>query len=160
MLEYIDKHEAKLQKMNEAADKIIRNWSFGALLANLLPPPFDSIAVASAFAKMGQEISKAYEVQVTWEKLKQLGKSMFKGIGAVAAASYIGTGLFKYIPGVNVVVALLIQPPIVGMISYTVGQGYKKYFISLIKGKELSAEEIKRSVEAEFKREMDKKLKK
>lgn len=159
-MEYIEKHEERLMEMNEKADIVIRNWSFGAVFVNLLPPPFDSIAVASAFAKMGYEIAKVYEVEVTWEKLKQLGKAMYKGFGVVAAASYIGTGLLKYIPGVNVVVALLIQPPIVGIMSYVVGQGYKKYFISLIKGKELSADEIRKAVEVEFKNEMDKKLKK
>jgi len=54
--------------------------------------------------------------------------SMAKGIGGVLAASYVGTGLLKHDPGVNIWVALLIQPPMVAAVSYSVESAFKQYF--------------------------------
>lgn len=126
--------EARLNTMNEKADKVIATSSLGSLAGNLLPPPFDSMAVGAAIARMGIEIAKAYEVEVTWDEMKRIGMILAKGLGAVATASYIGTGLFKYVPGVNVWVALLVQPPIVGAMTYAAGQSYKQYFITMHRG--------------------------
>lgn len=100
---------------------------------------------------MGWEIAKIYEVDITWGEVKRIGMVLAKGLGAVAAASYVGTGLFKYVPGVNIWVALLVQPPIVGAMSYAAGQSYKKYFeIVLSKGKKLTDEEIRQIAESAF----------
>ena len=139
----------ELKVMDDQADKTIRNWSFGSLAANLLPPPFDMIAVGSAFARMGARLGEIYGVQVSWPVLKSLGKAVAKGLGAVVAASYIGTGIFKYIPGVNIWVALLIQPPIVAAVAYSAGHAFKQYFhIQITEGRDLSPEQISKLAEA------------
>jgi len=134
----------KLEIMNKLADKAINGWTFGAFAANLLPPPFDLIAVGAVFAKLGSKMGEIYGVKISFDLLKKMGRSMAKGIGTVIAASYIGTGLFKYIPGVNIWVALLIQPPIVAAISYSVGRAFKKYFnVYLTEGKYLTVDQMK-----------------
>lgn len=87
------------------------------------------MAVVSAMAKMGYDIAMIYEdVKMDKNELLRLAKIIFKGASSVGLAANIGTSLLKYIPGVNVAVALLIQPPIVMALTYTAGKSYKKYF--------------------------------
>ena len=112
--------------MDQEADKVIAGWTFGALAANLLPPPFDYIAVGAVFAKMGSKLGTVYEFPMNWKQLRSIGKAIGKGVAGVAAAAYVGTGIFKYIPGVNIWVALLIQPPIVAAIAYSAGKAFKR----------------------------------
>jgi uncharacterized protein (DUF697 family) len=135
--------------MDEKADEIIAGWSFGALAANLLPPPFDMMAVSTVFAKMGARLAEIYEVHVSWSVLKTLAKSMVKGVGSVGVASYVGTSLFKYVPGVNLGVALLLQPPIVGAVAYATGNAFKKYFHTVVTGgADLTPDEVRKLAEA------------
>lgn len=141
----------ELKKMGEQADEVIGNWSLGALIGNLLPPPFDYIAVGTSIAKMGLKIAEIYQADITWDEIKRVGMLLAKGLGAVAAASYAGSSLLKYIPGVNVWVGLLMQPPIVAAMTYAAGHSYKTYFeIVLTNGRKLTDEEIKRLAEKAF----------
>ena len=118
-----------VEMMDNEADKVILKWSAGGLIGNLAPPPFDTMAVVSAMAKMGYDIAMIYEdVKMDKNELLRLAKIIFKGASSVGLAANIGTSLLKYIPGVNVAVALLIQPPIVMALTYTAGKSYKKYF--------------------------------
>ena len=131
--------------MDRQADRVIATWTVGGLVANLLPPPFDVVAVSAAFVRMGQRLARVYEVDITAKELKPLAKAMTKGITGVALASHIGTGVFKYVPGVNVWVALLIQPPIVAAIAYSVGSSFKAYYrIIKTEGRTLSPEELQK----------------
>lgn len=134
-----------LAAMDRRADRVIAGWTFGGLAANLLPPPFDMIAVSAAFVRMGQKLARVYEVKITARELRPLGKAMAKGITGVALAAHIGTGVFKYVPGVNIWVALLIQPPIVAAIAYSVGSSFKAYYRVLkTEGRVLSPEEMQK----------------
>ncbi len=137
-----------LHKMDQQADEAIANWSFAALAANLLPPPFDMMLVGTVFAKMGARLAEIYGVKVSWPVLKSIGMSMAKGVGTVLTAGYIGTGLLKYVPGVNVWVALLVQPPIVAAVAYSTGNAFKKYFhTTLTEGRDLTPEEVRELAE-------------
>ena len=137
--------EARLAAMDRQADRVIAGWTFGGLAANLLPPPFDMIAVSAAFARMGQRLARVYDVEITARELWPLAKAMVKGITGVALAAHIGTGIFKYVPGVNLWVALLIQPPIVAAIAYSAGSSFKAYYRVLkTEGRTLSPEEMQK----------------
>ena len=139
----------KLQRMDEQADNAITNWSWTALAANLLPPPFDYMAVGTVFGKMGARLAEIYEVKTSWPVMKSLGRSIAKGIGAVGLASYIGTGLLKYVPGVNVWVALLVQPPMVAAIAHSVGNAFRHYFhIRITEGRDLTPDQVQELAEA------------
>ncbi|MBD2207419.1 hypothetical protein H6G33_34170 [Calothrix sp. FACHB-1219] len=122
-----------VQMMDRKADEIIARWIFGALVANLLPPAFDTLAVGAVFAKLGAAIGEVYGVTLSWDTLVDMGKAIATGVGSVATASYVGTGLLKYIPSVNIWVALLIQPPTVAAIAYAVGNSFKDYYYGLQK---------------------------
>lgn len=138
----------QIQIMDEKADRAIANWSFAALGANLLPPPFDMMAVGTVFAKMGARLGEIYDVTVNWSVLKSLGLSIAKGVGSVIAASYIGTGLLKYVPGVNVWVALLVQPPMVAAVASSAGYAFKEYYHALItEGSDLTPEQVRELAE-------------
>lgn len=144
-----------IEQQNEAADSVIANWSFVALAANLLPPPFDTIAVGSVFARMGGRLAEVYDVEMSWHVLRSIGFSVAKGVGAVATAAYIGTSLFKYVPGVNLWAALLIQPPIVAAIAYSVGHAFKRYYqIMLLEGRALTADEVRHIAEVELRQRL------
>ena len=133
----------RLREMDRKADSVIRRWSFGSLAANLLPPPFDTVMVAAAFARMGERIGAAYEMKLTRRELKAVSRALLAGTSGVVLASKIGTDLFKFVPGVNIWVALLIQPPIVGAIGYSVGQGFKSYYqLRIIEGAELTPAQL------------------
>ena len=61
------------------------------------------------------------------------------------SSKIFGTDLFKYVPGVNVGVALLIQPPIVAAIAYSVGSAFKSYYRVLVaEGRALSQAELQK----------------
>jgi uncharacterized protein (DUF697 family) len=139
-----DVTEEGLAAMDRQADRVIARWTFGSLAANVLPPPFDVVAVSAAFVRMGQRVAKVYGVEITPRELRPLAKAMVKGITGVALAAHVGTGLFKYIPGVNIWVALLVQPPIVAAIAYAVGSSFKAYYrILKTEGRALSPDELR-----------------
>ena len=100
---------------------------------------------------MGLKIAEIYNADITWSEIKRIGMLLAKGLGAVAAASYAGTSLLKYVPGVNIWVALLMQPPLVGAMTYAAGHSYKTYFeIVLTKGRKLTDDELKKLAEQAF----------
>lgn len=137
--------------MDEQADALIAGWSFGAFAANLLPPPFDTLAVATVFAKLGAAIGEVYGVKLSWDTLMDMSKAISTGVGSVIAAAWVGTSLFKYIPGVNLWVALLVQPPIVAALAYAAGNSFKDYYrIHITEGRDLTPEQIQEMAKAHF----------
>lgn len=139
----------RVANIDVEADHIIRNWSFGALALNLLPPPFDAMTIGAAFGRMGYRLAAVYGVPIRWPVIKNLGMSMAKGVLAVSTASYLGTAALKWIPGVNVTVALLVQPPIVAYITHTVGHAFKTYFhLRIMEGHELTPDELRNLAES------------
>jgi uncharacterized protein (DUF697 family) len=131
-----------LQEMDKQADKIIGRWSFAALGANVLPPPLDMVVVGAVFASMGRHIAKIYGVPMTRLLLRDLGVAIAKGISGVLAG-YVGMGLLKWVPGVNIWVAVLVQPPLVGAVAYAAGHAFKQYYHAVItEGRPLTTAEV------------------
>jgi uncharacterized protein (DUF697 family) len=126
--EWITDAEEKLRRSDQEADRIAKRFSLGAGAANLLPPPLDTMAVASTFALMGRRIAKAYGVKIDRQVLGTAGMAMAQGVLAGAGASWGGTELLKAVPGMSVWVGLLIQPPIVAAIAYAAAETWKYYF--------------------------------
>lgn len=144
-----------VQRMDQKADEIIGGWTFGALVANFLPPPFDTIAVAVVFAKLGAAIGEVYGVTLSWDTLMDMGKAIAAGVGSVATAAYVGTSLFKYIPGVNIWVALLVQPPVVAAIAYAAGNSFKDYYrLRITEGRDLTPEQIREMAKSHFRNQI------
>ena len=55
--------EDRLSAMDRKVLRIIAKWTFGGLVANLLLPPFDVVAVSAAFVRMGQRLARAQRSQ-------------------------------------------------------------------------------------------------
>ncbi|GAB7106616.1 hypothetical protein JCM4814A_49300 [Streptomyces phaeofaciens JCM 4814] len=125
---WITDADRRLKESDRRADRIGRRFSIGAGAANLLPPPMDAIMVGATFARMGQQMAKAYDVEISWQVLRTAGIAMAEGIAAVAGAMWGGTALLKAVPTMSVWVALLIQPPLVAAIAYSVATTWKYYF--------------------------------
>lgn len=132
----------KLREMDQEADRTIANWSFAGLVANLAPPPFDLVAVAAVFARMGLRLGNIYGVETDWATVRTIGTSIVTGMGAVLGAAYVATGLLKWIPGVSLWAALLVQPPMVGAIAYAAGHAFKEYFRAQLEGRVLTSDQI------------------
>ncbi|BDA76473.1 hypothetical protein CAL7716_106390 (plasmid) [Calothrix sp. PCC 7716] len=140
-----------IHMMDEKADEIIAGWTFGALAANLLPPPLDTIAVGAVFARLGAAIGEVYGVTLNWDTLIDMSKAIASGVGSVATASYIGTGLLKYVPGLNVWVALLVQPPMVAAVAYAAGNSFKDYYrLQITEGCDLTIEQLQEMAKSHF----------
>jgi len=131
---WIDQSITQMVASDMKADRIIKRFALTAGAFNLLPPPFDTLTVGATFARMGQQMADAYDVKLTWNVLRTSGIAMAEGIGAVAGGVWAGNTLLKLIPGVNVWVALLIQPPLVGAMAYSVGNTWKYVFHSICAG--------------------------
>jgi|SRR5215472_7211532 len=133
-----------LQGMDEQADKAIAKWSFAALAANVLPPPFDLVAVGVVFGGMGKRLASIYGVEMNKTVLRDLAVAIATGTGTVLAGYYVGTGLMKYIPGVNFWIALLAQPPVVGALAYASGHTFKQYYHAILtENRYLTTDEVK-----------------
>ena len=93
---------------------------------------------------MGYDLSKVYEIPMSMSELKPMGKTIAKAIAGVSLAAWVGTGIFKWIPGVNIWVALLLQPPIVAAIAYSAGTAFKQYYhFRITNGRDLTDEELR-----------------
>jgi uncharacterized protein (DUF697 family) len=125
---WLDDAAARLAESDARADVIIRRFSLTAGAVNILPPPLDMLAVGSTFARMGQQMARAYDASLNREVLRTAGLAMAEGVAAVAGGVYVGNSLLKFVPGVNIWVALLVQPPLVGAIAYAVGNTWKYFF--------------------------------
>jgi len=126
--EWIVDADERLRESDKKADMLTRRFAIGAGMVNLMPFPADTIAVGLVFARMGQKIAKAYDVRFDRQILRTAGITMAEGVLAAVGASWGGTSLLKMIPGLSVWVGLLIQPPLVAAIAYSVAATWKYYF--------------------------------
>jgi len=102
------------------------------------------MAVSAVFAKLGATIGNVYGVSLSWDALVDISKVIATGVGSVAVASLAGTSLLKWFPGINIWVALLIQPPIVAAIAYSAGNTFKNYYrVHITEGRDQTLEQIK-----------------
>ena len=97
-------------------------------------------------------------VEITTTKKTTLKSCSLPSIPAItgSVASQIGTGLLKLIPGVNIWVALLIQPPIVAAVAYSAGSAFKEYYrISITEGRDLTPEQVQRLATSALRGKLD-----
>jgi uncharacterized protein (DUF697 family)/energy-coupling factor transporter ATP-binding protein EcfA2 len=125
---WIEEAKLRLETSDAAADLIIRKYALRSGVLNLLPFPLDTIAVAAAFARMGQQMARAYDAKLSGDVLRTSGIAMAEGIAATAGGVYAGGRLLKMVPGMSVWVGLLVQPPLIAATAYAVGGTWKYFF--------------------------------
>src|SRR5438552_2335173 len=136
-------------ELEQRADKIVMKYSVVGGAWNLLPPPFDVVGVTGTFSKMATELASVYGVMIPGARARQIGTAIATGtasvMGSAMGLSFLGSRFLKFIPGYGFGVSLLVQAPIVGIISYAAGETLKDYFRKAKEGRDLSMLEFRES---------------
>ena len=91
-------------------------------------------------------------------RARQIGTAIATGtasvMGTVMGMSFLGSRFLKFIPGYGFGVSLLVQAPVVGIISYAAGETLKDYFRKAKEGRDLSMLEFRKSFISTLKRKL------
>ncbi len=146
------------QELNERADRIIMKYSVMGGAWNLLPMPFDVLGTTGTFSKMATELASVYGVMIPGSRARQIGSAIATGtasvMGTAMGVSYLGARFLKFVPGYGIVASLLVQAPLIGVISYAAGETLKDYFRKAKEGRDLSVNEFRTSFVRILKRKM------
>jgi uncharacterized protein (DUF697 family) len=136
-------------ELDQKADWIIKKYSVVGGAWNLLPMPLDVLGATGTFSKMATELASVYGVMIPGARARQIGTAIATGtasvMGSVLGLSFLGSRFLKFIPGYGFGVSLLIQAPMVGVISYAAGETLKDYFRKAKEGRDLSISEFRES---------------
>jgi hypothetical protein len=132
-------------ELDRRADWIIKKYAVVSGAWNLLPPPLDFMGAAGTFSKMATELAGVYQVMMPGTRARQIGLAMATGTATVLGAAYAGSRLMRFIPGAGLGLSLLVQGPIVALVSYAAGETMKDYFRKARAGLDLSINELKES---------------
>src|SRR3989442_9346382 len=78
-------------------------------------------------------------------RARQIGTAIDTGTASVMGVSYLGARLLKFIPGYAFELSLLVQAPVVGVVSYAAGETLKDYFRKAKEGRDLTVNEFRES---------------
>lgn len=132
-------------ELDRRADWIIRKYAVVSGVWNLLPPPLDMMGAAGTFSKMSTELAGIYQVVMPGTRARQVGVAMATGTASVLGVAYAGSRLMRFIPGAGLGLSLLVQGPIVAIVSYAAGETLKDYFRKARAGLDLNVNELKES---------------
>src|SRR2546425_7024881 len=132
-------------ELEQRADKIVMKYSIVGGAWNLLPPPFDVMGATGTFSKMATELASVYGVMIPGTRARQIGTAIATGTASVMGVSYLGARLLKFIPGYGFGLSLLVQAPVVGIVSYAAGETLKDYFRKAKEGRDLTVNEFRDS---------------
>jgi hypothetical protein len=132
-------------ELDRRADWIIKKYAVVSGVWNLLPPPLDMMGAAGTFSKMATELAGVYQVVMPGTRARQIGMAMATGTATVLGVAYAGSRLIRFIPGAGLGLSLLVQGPVIALVSYTAGETLKDYFRKARAGLDLSINELKDS---------------
>lgn len=136
-------------ELDERADRIVMKYSVVGGVWNLLPMPLDVLGTTGTFSKMAAELASVYGVMIPGARARQIGSAIATGTASVMGSawglSFLGSRLLKFVPGYGFGVSLLVQAPLMGMISYAAGETLKDYFRKAKEGRDLSIQEFRDS---------------
>ena len=123
--------ENRLEAMDAYADRVISNWSVGAVAANILPRRFSDRALENVFNKVVMDLSNVYERQENLPGSQEIVKMTHELIQVCKAGQGSKNDYLKYVPGVNIWMALVIETEVVTAMTESVGNAFKQYFHAL-----------------------------
>ena len=145
-------------ELEQRADRIIMKYSVVGGAWNLLPTPFDVLGATGTFSKMATELASVYGVMIPGARARQIGSAIATGtasvMGTAMGIAYLGSRLLKYVPGYGFGVSLLVQAPMVGVVSYAAGETLKDYFRKAKEGRDLTINEFSESFVRILKRKL------
>jgi cobalamin biosynthesis Mg chelatase CobN len=136
----------ELQMMDEQADEAVAKWSLGALMVNMLPPPFDRRAMRRAIVEISEDLCEIYRMEKDRQVFKDMAGTIVRDLRQACEAepevSQTKLDPLKYIPGVNVWVALMMQPHTVEAVAHSVSEVFKHYFHAQMQNLPIEPEKI------------------
>jgi uncharacterized protein (DUF697 family) len=132
-------------ELDQRADRIVMKYSVVGGAWNLLPMPFDVMGATGTFSKMATELASVYGVMIPGARARQIGSAIATGTASIMGISYLGSRLLKFVPGYGFGLSLLVQAPIVGVVSYAAGETLKDYFRKAKEGRDLTVNEFRES---------------
>lgn len=143
-----------LQKMDEQADEAVAKWSMGALVVNMLPPPFNLKAMSKVIVEISEDLSEIYQVEKDHLLFKDMAGTMARNLREACKAEPEVTQTkldpLKYIPGVNIWVAVMMQPHTVEAVTHSVGHAFKQYFHAQMENHHIEPEAVCRLATESF----------
>ena len=132
-------------ELDQRADRIVMKYSVVGGAWNLLPMPFDVMGATGTFSKMATELASVYGVMIPGARARQIGSAIATGTASIMGISYLGSRLLKFVPVYGFGLSLLVQAPIVGVVSYAAGETLKDYFRKAKEGRDLTVNEFRES---------------
>src|SRR5947209_12994137 len=132
-------------ELDQRADRIVLKYSVVGGAWNLLPMPFDVMGATGTFSKMATELASVYGVMIPGARARQIGSAIATGTASIMGISYLGSRLLKFVPGYGFGLSLLVQAPVVGVVSYAAGETLKDYFRKAREGRDLTVNEFRES---------------
>lgn len=129
--------------MDAYADRVISNWSVGAVAANILPGRFSEKALGNVFNKVVVDLSNVYERKENLPASQEIGDMTQELIKVCKTGQGSKNDYLKYVPGVNIWMALVIEPEVVTAMTESVGTAFKQYFHALWTNTQLPMEQVK-----------------
>jgi uncharacterized protein (DUF697 family) len=131
--------------LDQRADRIVMKYSVVGGAWNLLPMPLDVMGATGTFSKMATELASVYGVMIPGARARQIGSAIATGTASIMGISYLGSRLLKLVPGYGFGLSLLVQAPIVGVVSFAAGETLKDYFRKAKEGRDLTVNEFRES---------------
>src|SRR6476646_26471 len=131
--------------LDQRADRIVLKYSVVGGAWNLLPTPLDVMGATGTFSKMATELASVYGVMIPGARARQIGSAIATGTASVMGVAYLGSKLLKFVPGYGFGLSLLVQAPVVGVVSYAAGETLKDYFRKAKEGRDLTVNEFRES---------------
>jgi uncharacterized protein (DUF697 family) len=136
-------NDGQLKEKDAQADEAIANWSLGAVVANILPPPFAEKALKVVFGKIVEDLSHIYGKEAPQpQEVGSVTRGVIQYCKSEEGSDQNGRDHLKYIPGVNVWMALAIQPQTMSAAAHSVGEAFKQYFHAQLDNRQLSLVEV------------------
>src|SRR5436190_21374801 len=132
-------------ELEQRADRIVLKYSVVGGAWNLLPMPFDVMRATGTCSKMAPELASVYGGMIPGARARQIGSAIATGTASIMGISYLGSRLLKFVPGYGFGLSLLVQAPIVGVVSYAAGETLKDYFRKAKEGRDLTVNEFRDS---------------
>jgi uncharacterized protein (DUF697 family) len=140
-LEPVEPDWAALEKK---ANLVIGTYTAVSAVVNVLPMPFDVMAVTGTFSRMASELSGIYQVSITQKRARQMGWAIASStstvLGMTYGVSWVASRViraFALVPYIYLI-ASAAQMPIVAAIVWSAGDTLKSYFRECRQGREPS----------------------
>ena len=136
--------EPDWEALDKKANVVIGTYTAISAVVNVLPMPFDVMAVTGTFSRMASELSGIYQVSITQKRARQMGWAIASTtstvLGMTYGVSWVASRVirtFALVPYIYLI-ASAAQMPLVAAIVWSAGDTLKSYFRECRQGREPS----------------------